>query len=317
MPASNMPQTYCPCPRPILKRSSTTPHQHEYAVSLTRDESGQLLAIDPSILSPLVRFPPSPTLTRTFKTHSPSTYDRSPIVVSPNQCSLPERGCPGRTYLPGAPSATSSSSSSHRLSTSSRGYTGKHLHPRARMDVQASYPYEDEDDEDNDLTPKATPTAYFHPLPPLIPDLSSSSESEESDGATSPPSADASLEFSTLCISPISSRQSSFLPHPRTYPPSNSNPSTSPTTPTSSNSSSPRPIPSSSSNSRRHLSPTRPKRTRGHPPITSSSPPSASAAASGDVLVSPLEPRYKTFSEKSMLNGCSLPVPDMGCFGGF
>ena len=48
-----------------------------------------------------VHFPPSPTLTRTFSARSPSTYDRSPIVVLPNICALPARGCPGRTYIPG------------------------------------------------------------------------------------------------------------------------------------------------------------------------------------------------------------------------
>ncbi|KAG8702106.1 hypothetical protein FRC11_011669 [Ceratobasidium sp. 423] len=37
-------------------------------------------------------------LVKTRVTHSPSSYDRSPIVVLPNSCALPARGCPGRTY---------------------------------------------------------------------------------------------------------------------------------------------------------------------------------------------------------------------------
>ncbi|CAE6450626.1 unnamed protein product [Rhizoctonia solani] len=37
-------------------------------------------------------------LVKTRVTHSPSSYDRSPIVVMPNSCALPARGCPGRTY---------------------------------------------------------------------------------------------------------------------------------------------------------------------------------------------------------------------------
>ncbi|KAB5591657.1 hypothetical protein CTheo_4909 [Ceratobasidium theobromae] len=39
-------------------------------------------------------------LVKTRVTHSPASYDRSPIVVSPNTCALPARGCPGRTYDP-------------------------------------------------------------------------------------------------------------------------------------------------------------------------------------------------------------------------
>jgi hypothetical protein len=48
-----------------------------------------------------VHFPPSPALTSTFACHSSTVYDRSPIVVVPNTCALPERGCPGRTYALG------------------------------------------------------------------------------------------------------------------------------------------------------------------------------------------------------------------------
>ncbi|KAF8903050.1 hypothetical protein CPB85DRAFT_1438499 [Mucidula mucida] len=58
------------CPRPILKR---TPSQQPHHSS--------------------VHFPSSPLLTRTFDAPS---YDRTPIVVAPNSCALPERG--GRCY---------------------------------------------------------------------------------------------------------------------------------------------------------------------------------------------------------------------------
>ncbi|KAF8598508.1 hypothetical protein BDV93DRAFT_526693, partial [Ceratobasidium sp. AG-I] len=34
-------------------------------------------------------------LVKTRVTHSPASYDRSPIVVQPNSCALPARGCPG------------------------------------------------------------------------------------------------------------------------------------------------------------------------------------------------------------------------------
>jgi hypothetical protein len=72
-------------PKPILKRSVTEP----------------LLKTDPYHTQGYpnrahgVHFPPSPA-TRTFSVHSAAAYDRSPIVVTPNNCALPERG--GRTY---------------------------------------------------------------------------------------------------------------------------------------------------------------------------------------------------------------------------
>ncbi|KXN85923.1 hypothetical protein AN958_10684 [Leucoagaricus sp. SymC.cos] len=117
-------------PRPILKRSSSTPSAEKHVV-----------------------FPPSPALTRTFAAHSPAAYDRSPIVVGPNICALPERG--GRTYL----LEDQLSSPSRRRSCSK---SGRVPHPRAIRD-----------------TPSMIPS-----MPSLIPDLSS--ESDESDGFPSP-----------------------------------------------------------------------------------------------------------------------------------
>jgi len=67
-----------PTPRPILKRTPS---------SMDRERK-----------QAVVHFPPSPIISKTFVAHSPSTYDRSPIVVVPNTLALPERGCPGRTY---------------------------------------------------------------------------------------------------------------------------------------------------------------------------------------------------------------------------
>ncbi|KAJ8472357.1 hypothetical protein ONZ45_g16683 [Pleurotus djamor] len=154
-------------PRPILKRfpSSNTHHDHH-----------------------AVHFPPSPSLTRTFEAHCPSTYDRSPIVVLPNSCALPERGCPGRTYAPvdgpshrshhRNPSSSSSSTTTTTRSSSSSAsaYAPKDLHPRA---FSRQY-----DLRDRDSCSSSTPMGPFSVPPPLIPDLSS--ESEESDGFASP-----------------------------------------------------------------------------------------------------------------------------------
>ncbi|KAJ6606802.1 hypothetical protein B0H10DRAFT_2074437 [Mycena sp. CBHHK59/15] len=44
------------------------------------------------MFTPHVHFPSTPGLTLTGDTHSPGTYDRAPIVISPNTCALPERG---------------------------------------------------------------------------------------------------------------------------------------------------------------------------------------------------------------------------------
>ncbi|KLO20431.1 hypothetical protein SCHPADRAFT_6061 [Schizopora paradoxa] len=74
--------------RPILKRNSET-----------SSSSGMSVSLYGSSPSPKVHFPPSTSLTSTYTAHSASVYDRSPIQVSPNACALPERGCPGRTYM--------------------------------------------------------------------------------------------------------------------------------------------------------------------------------------------------------------------------
>ncbi|KAG6911072.1 hypothetical protein DXG01_004587 [Tephrocybe rancida] len=104
-----------------------------------------------------VHFPPSPSLTtHTYTAYSSAAYDRSPIQVSPNSCALPERGCPGRTYtLDEQPTST-------QERNPRRYYSSRGLHPRALACASSST------------------------LPPLIPDLYS--ESDESDGSTSPPS---------------------------------------------------------------------------------------------------------------------------------
>ena len=203
-PRPNMPPTYSPCPRPILKKQCSPPSSPTPATTLPRDESAQLLNIDPSVLQSLVRFPPTNTLCRTFVADSPSIYDRSPIVVTPNKCKLPERGCPGRTYLPGDSATRSPSKAAGSKVHERSDASGRHLHPRA---VRVHIPRESGDDEDDELTPRVT---YSHPLPPLVPDFSSSSESDESDGFSSPP-----LECAPMCkclrFSFLASHPPSFL----------------------------------------------------------------------------------------------------------
>ncbi|EGN94912.1 hypothetical protein SERLA73DRAFT_77645 [Serpula lacrymans var. lacrymans S7.3] len=154
-------------PRPILKRSQCAPPAHHRSLSADK----------------LVHFPPSPTLTRTFSAHSSTAYDRSPIVVTPNSCALPERGCPGRTYT-----LEEERSSSPILMKKKVSNNGIHLHPRAVPPQQDPYVrpshlhyHQNNADDDFERSPRSSSS-----LPPLIPDLSSS-ESDESDGFISPP----------------------------------------------------------------------------------------------------------------------------------
>lgn len=159
-------------PRPILKRQQTSPNYRD----------GRAIGSPERLHA--VHFPPSPTLTRTYTAYPPSAYDRSPIEVAPNTCALPERGCPGRTYtLDGEPPA-------RPPPPSTRSQHGIHIHPRAvfynRSPISPSWP-SGIDDGPQRASRRSSPVQ-----PPLTPDLSS--ESDESDGFTSPPnSSNASL----------------------------------------------------------------------------------------------------------------------------
>ena len=89
-------------------------------------------------LDPHVHFPPSPTISSTYITHSSATYDRAPIVVSQNTCELPERG--RRVYtsnrLADAAAAAEMSNPAQRALAS----YSRHRHPRARALSMQSLP---------------------------------------------------------------------------------------------------------------------------------------------------------------------------------
>ncbi|KAF9449992.1 hypothetical protein P691DRAFT_666310 [Macrolepiota fuliginosa MF-IS2] len=81
-------------PRSILKRPTPlplSPSPFPFSAKFSA-------YISPSVKSPHVHFPPSPRLISTFTTHSPNTYDRAPISVSPNPLALPAWG--DRVYSP-------------------------------------------------------------------------------------------------------------------------------------------------------------------------------------------------------------------------
>lgn len=307
-----MPNTYCPCPRPILKKQCPKPSFDAAAPTSPRDESAQLLDIDPSVLQSLVRFPPTNGLCRTFDADSPSIYDRSPIVVTPNKCKLPERGCPGRTYMPGD-DATRSPSAPGSKTHESLDAAGRHPHPRA---VRLRLPRDDVDDE---LVPRmAGLGGHGHAMPTLVPDFSSSSESDESDGFSSPPLECAPMTSSlsskatssppglsipaqeaALYLGPISNSNTPLSFRSRTF----ASFSRFPSHPPSSRSHSPcRDGAPSTSPTRRRRSHSKQRRSR--------------QCAGSPTSPSELEGRYKSFSERSSLTGSSFDA-DAGCLGGF
>jgi hypothetical protein len=183
-----MSSTTVALPRPILKHSSQFPPDPP-------DDKSLSLRL-PTQCRNTVHFPPSPSLTRTFSAHSSSAYDRSPIVVLPNICALPARGCPGRTYIPGCTAPSSPNSSNLHSQKVALKTGGKHMHPRRALGLG--------------IVPESTPehaTSTMTIPPPLVPDLSS--ESDESDGFASPPS---ELGASAAVTNPLAILP--FTPHP-------------------------------------------------------------------------------------------------------
>ena len=77
-------------PRPILKRAS-----------VSAPTAPPVVSPDGVFNRNGVHFPPHTTIASTHLAYSADAYDRSPIAVMPNECALPARGCPGRTYLSG------------------------------------------------------------------------------------------------------------------------------------------------------------------------------------------------------------------------
>ena len=191
--------------RPILKRDPSTPHRNH-----------------------AVHFPPSTSLTRTFVAYSSSTYDRSPIIVTPNSCALPERGCPGRTY-----------GLDDTAPPNYHPQTGRHYHPRAFTLPPLLHDNHVSDESEID-DPQRTPTSLVPP--PLIPDLSSESDESDTSATTltdlpyhrsSLPLPDTGLSISTPIVAdtrkyysytsysscrPSTPTALSFLPHPPSPP---------------------------------------------------------------------------------------------------
>ena len=129
-------------------------------------------ALCSSALGPRVHFPPTPVLCQTHLTHSAASYDRAPIVVLPNACALPERN--GRTYTPS--NDESCATARKRRSTHATTSQGATLHPQAFTTSPTT-----------SSSPKTSILDPAKRLPSLVPDLSSCSESDESDVSSTPP----------------------------------------------------------------------------------------------------------------------------------
>ncbi|KAH9837372.1 uncharacterized protein C8Q71DRAFT_706633 [Rhodofomes roseus] len=179
-------------PRPILKRDSYPAPLAEELPFTTCDY----------ILSPHVHFPPTPHMSSLRFTHSPTTYDRAPIIVSPNgHLQLPKRG-ERKLHSPPANfdnerrgRSRSRSSSRERGGDSPEDVKGSYFHPRA---FEACAP-----------EPLEVPTTMLDiPSPPiLVPDLSPSEESD--DLVETPPDPSAMVAASIHALNPAFTAPSS------------------------------------------------------------------------------------------------------------
>ena len=158
-------------PHPILKRDMSpfrTP-----ALPFSSTSGGG------STFSPHVHFPPTPGMSSTYPAYSPTTYDRKPILISPNVVQLPRRG-ERRLPILSPDSEEPAERRGRRRSRSrerERGararsdegpIKGSYFHPRA---YEACMPEAADD--------PTGPPMDFNPPPPLIHDLSPSDESDE------------------------------------------------------------------------------------------------------------------------------------------
>jgi len=173
----------------MIPRRSLRPCLRHDEIALP-DNAGPFPFASSTVPTIHVHFPPTPNLASTHLTHSPHTYDRAPIMVRPNECALPERG--GRMYTPGPEHRTR-----RKPHTPGPG-------PNASQPPLLGNFFTARD---------AAPSAPF-PIPALVQDVSSS-ESDESDMATTPPDMPAQFPHSTPSFKkPTDPNAYAFLPHP-------------------------------------------------------------------------------------------------------
>ncbi|THH27235.1 hypothetical protein EUX98_g6952 [Antrodiella citrinella] len=155
-------------PRPILKRDLSPTKQITNPLPFS--------ACGP-ISTPHVHFPSTPGLTSTHAVYSPATYDRKPILVSPNICELRH----GRKMESSPPAefeiehterrGRSTSRDRSRSQSQSRPVKGSYFHPRAYEACEPEPPL------GSAAPPSLKPPALVHDVSP---------SSEEDDVVTPP-----------------------------------------------------------------------------------------------------------------------------------
>jgi hypothetical protein len=203
-------------PRPILKtlrRASGGPNLLVSALPFSSSSS--------TLFSPHVHFPPTPTLTATFTAHSSDVYDRKPILVSPNECTLPERDERVYLELPSAPHCIQPSTERRPRSHAVKPI-GSYFHPRAyeacekdKVIVDDDVFLSSSDSSDSDMSPPSSP-------PELTVSSSSASEVSDSDWSPRMPSPRIPLPLRLPVSKPhqssppqtLSRSSLMFLPHP-------------------------------------------------------------------------------------------------------
>jgi hypothetical protein len=191
-------------PSPILKHHHTAP-----AATVPQASSSNadlpFSSCTSSIYSTSVKFPPTPKLTSNRLTYPAEAYDRTPIVVTRNECALPRRHS---RSLDEATSTSTTTSNHPRRSRSPRSHVTASTIPDGYFSATAQH-------------------AMDGPTPALSWSGSSSSESDDSDGVFTPPMCTPSeatpraARFNALGLglngasSPAKEHNAlAFLPHP-------------------------------------------------------------------------------------------------------
>ena len=182
-----------------------------------------------------VHFPPSPSqlVSATYYAYPSAYYDRTPLVVAPNECALPSRNCPERTYVICDREARLLKQVKDDVEQKSE-YDGDADARRTSLNTPRSYL-----SSQHHLDYFSPPSSYY-PTPHTssnMPELTWS-ESEDSDGLISPPlDSDSCHNFSALHMSStathdrtrsqrpflssaadVSQDVLAFLPHPPLHP---------------------------------------------------------------------------------------------------
>ena len=185
-------------PRPILK--------HHVSMSKQVTQPLPFLACGHPVHSPHVHFPPTPGLVQsTHPAHSPRTYDRRPIIVSPNQCDLSSRS-DRKLHSPPADFEVERPGRSRTRSPgrAAEDVKGSYFHPRA---FEACEP----EPLASDIVP-LTPPPLVTRRASFASDSESESEtdgsaedSDDSDAVTTPPDLKPSVALPEAYTSPSSS----------------------------------------------------------------------------------------------------------------